>query len=129
VIDERVALNLDSMKRAAADAISFLDGVTEREFQNSPQHQKACAMCLLIIGEAASRIEQKSPDFITAHADWPWRDIRGLRNRIAHDYFSLDIPIIWIIVRESLPDLLLKIDEIGELDPRLWPEVMLQTAT
>jgi uncharacterized protein with HEPN domain len=122
MIDERVALTLDNMRRAAEDAISFVDGVAEQDFIASAQLQKACAMCLLIIGEAASRIEQKSPDFVADHPDWPWTNIRGLRNRIAHDYFSLDIPIVWKIVQESLPDLLTKIKAIGELDPRLWPK-------
>jgi len=56
------------------------------------------------------------------HADWPWNDIRGLRNRIAHDYFSLDVAIVWGIIKESLPDLLSKIEALGELDPRLWPK-------
>ena len=122
MIDKRVALNLDNMKRAAQDAISFTEGVTESQFRESLQHQRACAMCLILVGEAASRIEQRSPDFIAEHPDWPWNNIRGLRNRIAHDYFSLDVPIIWAIIKDSLPSLLSKIEGIGELDPRLWPK-------
>ncbi len=122
MIDKRVALNLDNMKRAAQDAISFIDGVTESEFHGSLQHQRACAMCLIMVGEAASRIEKRSPDFIVDHADWPWNDIRGLRNRIAYDYFSLDVAIVLCIIKESLPDVLSRIEALGELDPRLWPK-------
>ena len=122
MIDERIALSLDGMKRAAMEAISFTEGLAEADFLSSPQVQKACALCLIVIGESASRIEQRAPGFVAAHPDWPWREMRGLRNRIVHDYFSLDIPIIWKIVRESMPDLLSKIEEVGELDPRLWPK-------
>lgn len=122
MIDERVALNLDNMKRAAMDAISFLEGKTEAEFVEDLILQRACAMSLIIIGEATSRIEKRDPDFVASHPNWPWRDIRGLRNRVVHDYFTLDLTTIWGTVRQSLPALLRSIDEVGELDPRLWPK-------
>ncbi len=122
MIDERVALNLDNMKRAASEAISFLDGLTEVDFLSSEQVQMACAMCLVIIGESTARIEKHSPGFVAAHPKWPWNDIRGLRNRIVHDYARLELPIIWQTVRESLPNLLADIEELGELDPRLAPK-------
>jgi uncharacterized protein with HEPN domain len=122
MIDERVALNLDDMKRAAEEATSFVEGVTETDFLNSPQLQKACAMCLVIVGESAARVEQVSPDFVSAHPEWPWKDIRGMRNVIVHDYARLNLPRIWQTVKTSLPDLLSKIEAIGELDPRLWPK-------
>lgn len=121
MIDERVALNLDDMKGAAKEAISFVDGVTETEFLASPQLQKACTMCLVIIGESAARIEQVSPDFVAIHPDWPWKDIRGMRNVVVHDYSRLHLPRVWLTVKTSLPDLLSKIESIGELDPRRWP--------
>jgi uncharacterized protein with HEPN domain len=122
MIDERVALNLDDMKRATQEAISFVEGVSETDFFNSTQRQKACAMCIIIVAEAAARIEQVSPDFVAAHLDWPWKEIRGMRNVIVHDYSRLNLPTIWSTVRSSLPELLSKIEAIGELDPRLWPK-------
>jgi uncharacterized protein with HEPN domain len=45
-----------------------------------------------------------------------------LRNLIVHDYERVDLPIVWVVIRESLPDLLSKIEALGELDPRLWPK-------
>ncbi|WP_421760001.1 DUF86 domain-containing protein [Devosia sp.] len=119
MIDERVALSLDSMKRAAADAISFVAEMSEGEFLESATTQKACAMCLILIGEATARIERRSPDFVAKHPDWPWNKIRGLRNRIVHDYDQLEMSTIWVVIHESLPDLLSKIEALGELDPRL----------
>lgn len=118
MIDERAALNLDKMQRAARDAISFLEGVPDDQLHTSMQLQMACAMCLIIIGEAAVRIEQKSPDFVAAHPDWPWNEMRGLRNRIVHDYFTLEVELVSRIVRNSLPALLRQIEAVGELDPR-----------
>jgi len=118
VIDERVALNLDNMKRAAADAVSVAKGMSEAEFMGSLSVQLACAMCLVIIGESAARIEKRSPEFGAAHPDWPWNKIRSLRNLIVHDYERLDLATIWRTVKESVPELLARIDEVGELDPR-----------
>jgi uncharacterized protein with HEPN domain len=122
MMDERVALNLDSMKEAAKDAITFVGEMSEAQFLASPTTHMACAMCLIIIGESATRIEKRSPDFVAAHPDWPWNKIRGLRNLIVHDYERVDLPIVWVVIRESLPDLLSKIEALGELDPRLWPK-------
>jgi uncharacterized protein with HEPN domain len=119
MIDGRLLLNLDNMKQAVSDAISFVEGLTEAEFLASSKVQMACAMCLVIIAESATRIEQKSPEFVAAHADWPWREMRGLRNRIVHDYVNLDLPTIWRVVGGALPELAIKIDALGELDPRL----------
>lgn len=122
MIDERVAVNLDSMKEATKDALSFAGEISEAQFLASSATHMACSMCLIIIGESAARIERQSPDFVAAHPDWPWAKIRGLRTLIAHNYERVDLSIVWVVVRESLPDLLSRIEGIGELDPRLWPK-------
>ncbi len=121
MIDERVALYLDDMKVAAEEATSFVAEASETEFLASSQLQKACSMCFVILGEAAARIEQVSPEFIAEHSDWPWKEIRGMRNVVVHDYAGLHMPRVWQTIRGALPDLLSKIKDIGELDPRLWP--------
>ena len=122
MIDERIAVSLDNMRRAAADAVGSVADMSEGDFVADRTTQLACAMCLVIIGESASRIERRSPDFLTAHPDWPWNKIRGLRNLIVHDYDQLQLPIIWLTIKESLPALVALIDELGELDPRLQPK-------
>ncbi len=55
-----------------------------------------------IIGEASNRI----PDDIKLRLDnIPWKQLKGIRNRIVHEYFGIDISIIWEIVKHDLPDL------------------------
>ena len=107
------------MRRAALDATSFVRGMTEAEFLLDLRAQMACAMCLVIIGESTSRIESGRRSFVVDHPDWPWNQIRGLRNKIVHDYFDLDLSTIWLTMQQSLPGLLSSIAELGELDPRL----------
>jgi uncharacterized protein with HEPN domain len=57
---------------------------------------------LEIIGEATRQLPE---DFRRAHPQIPWTQIAGLRNRIVHDYFGLDLQIIWEIIQHDLPDL------------------------
>jgi uncharacterized protein with HEPN domain len=70
---------------------------------------------LEVIGEAANRL----PDDVRAlQEEVPWRRIVGLRNRIVHEYFDVDLELVWEILRSELPELktllLALVDEIDE---------------
>jgi uncharacterized protein with HEPN domain len=56
---------------------------------------------------------ERHPDFVTSIPDLPWRGMRGMRNRVAHGYFDLNLDVIWDTVGSVLPALL---DQIGDLD-------------
>jgi uncharacterized protein with HEPN domain len=62
----------------------------------------AVARNLEIIGEAARQLPE---EFRNAHTQIPWTQIAGLRNRIVHDYFGLDLEIIWEIIQHDLSEL------------------------
>lgn len=62
----------------------------------------AVARNLEIIGEAARQLPE---EFKRVHKPIPWTQIAGLRNRIVHDYFGLDLEIIWEIIQHDLPEL------------------------
>jgi len=55
---------------------------------------------LEIIGETARQVPKS---FKEKHSDFPWRETASLRNVIAHEYFGLDIEIIWDVVRTRIP--------------------------
>jgi uncharacterized protein with HEPN domain len=63
-------------------------------------------MSLVIIGEAATKIMDNYPAFVDSHPEMPWRNIRGMRNRIAHGYFDINLDVVWQTVQTSLPALL-----------------------
>lgn len=63
-------------------------------------------MSLIIIGEAATKVMDQHPDFTGAHPEIPWRSVRGMRNRIAHGYFDLNLDVVWGTVTSALPALL-----------------------
>jgi len=58
---------------------------------------------LEIIGEAANRVDL---DFKAMNPDIEWNRIRGLRNRIVHDYFGIDYEIVWSIIENDLKGLI-----------------------
>ena len=57
---------------------------------------------LEVIGEAASRIPET---FKARYPEVAWRRVVGLRNRIVHEYFGVDLAIVWSVVTEDLPPL------------------------
>lgn len=55
-----------------------------------------------IIGEASSHLPD---DILERYGDIPWPFIRGIRNVLAHEYFGVDVEVIWKTVKEDLPAL------------------------
>ena len=78
-----------------------MTGLSRAEFLEDEKTIDAVVRNLEIIGEAVRSV---SIDFKEEHASVPWSKIAGLRNRIVHDYFGLDLEIIWEVLQRSLPE-------------------------
>jgi uncharacterized protein with HEPN domain len=85
--DNRLPDYLEHIQQAAADACSFIDGLSKEDFLADKRTQSAVVMSLVVIGEAATKVMDHYPGFADRHPDVPWRSMRGMRNRIAHGYF------------------------------------------
>lgn len=97
---------LDHMQQAATDACSFVEGLVKEDFLEDKRTQQAVIMSLIIIGEAATKVMDGYPVFTQTHVQVPWRSMRGMRNRIAHGYFDINLDVVWDTVQTALPDLL-----------------------
>ena len=86
----------------------FSRGVTLEEFQNNREKQFAIIHALEIIGEAAKQVPVSVKK---EYPDIPWRDITGMRDRLIHGYFSVNVERLWNTVKDDLPDLEKKLDE------------------
>lgn len=117
---ERLIANLDEMEQIARETAGFVASATFESFMTDLLMQRALGMNLLMIGEAASRLVEESPDFVTDHPEVPWQKIRGMRHRIAHNYFRIDLETIWSTATSAVPDLLKLIVEIR--NPRMQGE-------
>lgn len=81
---------------------NYTKDVSFDDFKESGLIFDATVRNLEIIGEAANNIPEDSRS--TFH-NVPWKQIRGLRNRIIHEYFGVDISIVWYIIENELPHL------------------------
>lgn len=103
---------LDHMRQAAADACGYVEGLSKEDFLADKRTQQAVIMNLLIIGEAATKIMDGHAAFAEQHPEVPWRAMRGMRNRIAHGYFEINLEVVWDTVQIALPDLLERLRKI-----------------
>lgn len=61
---------------------------------------------LMIPGEASTRLLKEHSDFLAEHPAVPWISMKGMRNRLAHGYFDIDLTVVWQTVQSSLPPLM-----------------------
>ena len=97
---------LEHMQQAAMDACDFVQGMAREDFQQDKRTQQAVIMSLIIVGEAATKVMDSHADFAQEHPQVPWRSMRGMRNRMAHRYFDIDLDMVWNTVQNALPELL-----------------------
>ncbi|RXK88631.1 DUF86 domain-containing protein [Chlorobaculum sp. 24CR] len=61
-----------------------------------------------VVGEATSKL---SEEFSLEHSVLPWREIVGMRHRLVHDYFGIDLEQVWNTVHEDLPGMIDVVDQ------------------
>ena len=105
---------LDHMRQAIGDAQSFIEGMTQADFMQDKRTQQAVVMSLIVLGEAATKVMDQHIAFAEQHKQIPWRSMRGMRNRIAHGYFDINLEVVWDTVQTALPALR---DQLDALPP------------
>lgn len=92
----------------------------KQDFLADIRTQQAVILNLMVIGEAATKLLQRYPSFAEQHARIPWRSMKGMRNRIAHGYFEIDLDVVWDAVQSALPALRAQIPTVLAA-AREWP--------
>lgn len=92
---------------------NFTRGKTREDLSQDKMLLSALLHQLYVIGEAASRL---SDEIKGKHPGVPWKVIYGFRNHIAHEYFALDLDIVWQTVSQEVPKLESQIKEIISLE-------------
>lgn len=108
----RLADDLGHMRQAAEEACLFVQGLDKERFLADKRTQRATVMSLVIIGEAATKVMEQYSEFAERQSDVAWRSMRGMRNRIAHGYFDINLDVVWETVVTALPALLLQLDRL-----------------
>ncbi len=95
IIDDYLNDILDSI----ADIREFTKGMTFEQFSQDRKTVNAVIRSLEIIGEATKKI----PDSIRqADINVPWKEIAGMRDKLIHDYFGVDLELVWITIQEDI---------------------------
>ena len=89
----------------------YIEGMSREDFMENIQVQDAVLRRLEIIGEAVKNIPQ---DFRKEYSQIPWKQIAGTRDILIHEYFGVDLDLVWEIIKRDLPELREKIKKILE---------------
>ncbi len=103
------AIRLRHMLDAAREGLTFAVGRSRGDLDTDRQLVLSLVKEVEIIGEAAYRLSQQSRD---RHPGLPWADVIGMRHRLVHAYFDINLDILWRTVQVDLPDLVSALETI-----------------
>lgn len=81
------------------ETVDYFGDSFER-FNTDKIYRNAATMCILQIGELAGKL---TPEFTKTNYEIPWRNIKAMRNIVAHAYGSISIPDVWDTIKNDLP--------------------------
>lgn len=110
----RTADYLDHMLEAAQQACLYVEGLEKADFLDDKRTQQAVILNLLILGEAVTKLLNQDEPFAARYPQVPWRSMKGMRNRLAHGYFDINLDVVWDTVRTALPSLLAQLPAIQD---------------
>jgi len=102
------------MLEAARKIAAFTHGGRRRDLDDDELLALAVVRLLEILGEAANSV---TPTFANDQPNIPWRSLSGMRNRLIHGYFSVDLDIVWQVITSDLPPLIAALETLlGKVD-------------
>jgi len=100
---------LQDILHASKSALAFIEDLSEESFYKSPLHQSAVVRQLEIIGEAAKKVSDETR---AGHGDIPWKKMAGLRDVLIHAYDTVDMKMVWRLLKDDLPSLVTGLDKL-----------------
>jgi uncharacterized protein with HEPN domain len=100
---------LEDLLDALRKSHHFIAGMGFEQFVEDDKTAFAVVRALEVVGEAAKQI----PEGIRQeYAQVPWREMSGMRDKLIHHYFGIDLRVVWKTVKEEVPQLIPVIEEI-----------------
>jgi uncharacterized protein with HEPN domain len=93
------------MQEACSDVVNYMEGLDKESFMSDKRTQQAVIMNLVILGEAATKIMEHYPVFVEDHPHIAWKNMKGMRNRVAHGYFDINLDVVWDTATSAIPTL------------------------
>lgn len=97
------------MLEAALKAVEFSKGRSRSDLDADEKLTLSLVHLLEILGEAAGKVSQ---EFRQRHPEIPWGRVSGIRNRLIHGYFDVDLDIVWETATARLPELIAQLKKL-----------------
>ena len=101
-------VRLRHMLDAAQEAMAFARGASREQLEHDRKLTFALVKAVEIIGEAAYQISENTRK---RFPEIPWEDIIGMRHRLVHAYFEIDLDVLWSTVQHDLPPLIIALQK------------------
>jgi len=88
--------------------------VSELDFDSFLADKKTVSACAFVISQIGEIANEVSDDFQMSNPAIPWKSIRGMKNKIVHDYEGIDFSVLWGTIKTSLPALKERLSEYVE---------------
>ena len=99
---------LEDVRKYAARALAYTQGMTFEQFLNDNAKTDAVLRCLTVIGEAARRLSAAA---VERFPQFEWSAMTGMRHVLVHEYGSIDLTRVWDVVTGKLPQLHAELDQ------------------
>ncbi len=101
-------VRLRHMRDAAREAVAFIQGKNRVDLNDDRMLAFALVKAIEIVGEAANQVSATTRDELP---EIPWADIVGMRHRLIHAYFDINLDILWQTIQRDLPPLITALDD------------------
>jgi uncharacterized protein with HEPN domain len=105
---------LRHMLNASREVLDFIRSETRASLDTDKKLVRALTMSIGIIGEATSRVSRELQD---ATPEIPWAQIIGMRNRLIHAYYAVDLDILWGTATVAIPPFISELEKLIPSEP------------
>lgn len=102
------------LKKIIADLSFIREHTKDLSKEEVEANEVLVDSCLFRLIQVAENSDKLTPEFKTGYSSIPWRAMKGMQNRIVHEYGSVDLSVVYDTVMHDIPELLTMLKEITE---------------